>query len=90
MGGSWVWPCMTKYVRLLSLSVLTWVVGQDGAAPDRAALRVLGDGDGDQAPPVPPVPVEEPAGDQPQEQVEDVGHGAELCGVTGGPEHHNG
>ena len=73
-----------------SVCPLTWVVGQHWARPHWASLRVLGDGDGDQAPPVPPVPVEEPAGDQPQEQVEDVGHGAELCGVTGGPEHHNG
>ena len=57
-------------------------MGQHRAGPHRAALRVLGDGDGHETPPVPPVPVEDPAAGQPQEHVEDTHDGAELYGVA--------
>ena len=57
-------------------------MGQHRAGPHRAALRVLGDGDGHEALAVPPVPVEDPAAGQPQEHVEDTHDGAELYGVA--------
>ena len=81
---------ITKYVNIFPPlnPGLTWVVSQHRAGPHRAALHVLGDSDGHQAPPVPPVPVEHPAAAQPQEQVEDAHDGAELDGVAepAGPE----
>ena len=58
-------------------------MGQHWAGPHWASLHVLGDGDGHQTPPVPPVPVEDPAAAQPEEHVEDAHDGAELNGVAG-------
>ena len=76
---------MTKYVNIIPpcSHSLTWIVGQHRPGPHGASLHVLGDGDGHQAPPVPPVPVEDPAAAQPEEHVEDTHDGAELYGVAG-------
>lgn len=65
--------------------IVTWVMGEDGATPDTAALHTLGHGHGDHPPPVAPVVVEAVAGHEAQEQVEDGHDGTELYCVAQGP-----
>ena len=53
-------------------------MGKNRPTSDTAPLNTLGDRDRYEPPPVPPVPVQHPAGQDPQEQVEDGHDGTEL------------
>ena len=67
-------------------------MSQDRSTPDTsstARLHVLGDGDRDESSPVTPVPVEDPAGDDPEEHVEYAHDGTELHCVVQGSEYAN-
>ena len=67
-------------------------MSQDRSTPhtsSTASLHVLGDGDRDKSPPVAPVPVKDPAGDDPEEHVEYAHDGTELHCVVQGSEYAN-
>ena len=65
---------------------------QDRSTPDTSSttsLHILGDCNRDESPPVPPVPIEDPAGDNPEEHVEYAHDGTELYCVVQCPEYAN-